>query len=827
MNYSLNSLQTAISGSWNISIPSKTIEELYIDSRKIKNGKKAIFIAIKGSRLNGHNYIGDAYEKGVRNFVIDEDVPFLKDTPSNYVLVPNSTIALQELASFHRQHFNIPIIAITGSNGKTIVKEWFYQLLQEDYVVCKNPNSYNSQIGVPLSVLKLNNTHTLGVFEAGISEPNEMFRLKDILQPNIGVFTNIGSAHGENFNNIEQKIKEKLILFKNSRVLIYSSENQLLNNTVLETFKNKSIELISWGALPQDSIKILQSIPQKKGTELKLSFKEKKLSFYIPFIDSSSLQNAMHIISFMLYQGFSEQHINTSLKKLQRVSMRLEQKQGINQSIIINDCYNSDIESFTIALDYLKQQRENQNQTVILSDILQHTLPKSILYSKVYELLKQHNIDRFIGIGKDLKIHKTLFDSLLFKRGLNFYTSTDEFLKHYDEDTYSNEIILLKGARSFTFECISDVLEEKVHATILEIKLNAILNNLNVFQKNLHQKTKVMVMVKAFSYGTSAVEVAKLLAFNKVDYFGVAYADEGILLRKSGVNTPIMVLNPEYRSFNNLIKHHLEPEIYSLSLLQAFEKALLHKKITKPYPIHLNIDTGMNRLGFGEEEISELIEHLKGNKKIKITSIFSHLVSAENPKEDSFTNSQINDFKKIAKKICSKLSISPMLHIANSSGIARFKNAEFDMVRLGIGLYGFNKTYQNKLQTVAQLKSKISQIKKIKKGESVGYGRKAKVIKNSLIATISIGYADGVNRLLSNGNGSVFLHGKKAPFIGFICMDMAMVDISSIPEASVGDVVEVFGENILIEEVAKKTQTIPYEVLTAVSERVQRVFYME
>lgn len=830
--YNIKQIQEAIGGTWHIENAKDNIVHLIYDSRKVRESANILFFAIKGKLSDGHNYIADLYQKGVRNFVVEQSNEVEQLQNINYTVVKNSLQALQKLATFHRSHYKIPVLAITGSNGKTIVKEWCHQLLQDDYNICRSPKSYNSQLGVPLSVWNLKKENNFAIFEAGISEPDEMQQLEKIIQPNIGIFTTISSAHNGNFINQNHKIKEKLKLFLRVKTLIYNSDIKLLHNAIHEAFGSGSAlevvpNLLDWGFNEQAQIYIYHKEENGKKTIYSLRYKQKEYKIKLPFSDSSSVQNAMHGVALMLHLGYTQKAINSRLKLLQRIEMRLEQKNGINNCTIINDSYNSDIDSLKIAIDFLNQQKNGSKHTVVLSDILQSGMTGVDLYTAVNELLLQNKIDRFIGIGNNILQHKFLFKQEDFKNGLHFYADTATFLSQVSDTDFNKENILLKGARKFEFEKISAFLEEKAHATVLEIDLNALLHNYKVFASQLQANVKIMAMVKAFSYGASSVEIAKLLEFNRVGYFGVAYADEGIMLRKAGIKTPIMVLNPEERSFNAIIRYNLEPEIYSFPLLKAFSKAIKSSKLKTPYPIHLNIDTGMKRLGFEETEVSELISQLMANNMLKVQSIYSHLAAADEADKDDFTHYQINSFEKISQQISNKLGYKPLLHILNSSGISRFKEAQFDMVRLGIGMYGFNAELQQQLMTVTKLKTKISQIKKLKKGETIGYGRKGVAQQDTTVATIAIGYADGLNRLLSNGVGSVFLHGKKVPIIGNVCMDMTMVDISNIPKATEGDVVEVFGENISATEIATQLNTIPYEVLCNVSERVKRVFFID
>jgi Alr-MurF fusion protein len=831
--YTVEEAGKAIAAKCFLPNPNAGVKILLTDSRKLESPELTLFFAISGERLNGHNYIAELYEKGVRNFVI-EDESFAESRPdANYLLVKKTITALQKLATFHRKQFHLPVVGITGSNGKTIVKEWCHQLLHDDFSVVRSPKSFNSQLGVPLSVWNIAPPHNLAIFEAGISEPGEMENLERVIMPSVGVYTNIGAAHGANFISEDHKIKEKLKLFIRSEVLIYCADHTPIHNAVVDLWsksksdKSQFPEPLAWGKNVQSQILITKQSTLVSHTEISASWNKKKYNFSIPFIDESSVENAMHCVVLMLYLGVTEDRINERLSKLQRIAMRLEQKTGVNNCLIINDSYNSDIDSLKIALDFLSQQQQQTNRTLILSDILQSGISTVDLYTGVFEMIKKAGVHRFIGIGPILTQHKYLFNNGDQGVSFSFYQSTHDFLAEANDNDFQNEAILLKGARKFQFEKISAFLEEKAHATVLEVNLSAIMHNLNFFTSQLKEGTKMMVMVKALSYGAGTFEIAKMLEFNRVDYLGVAYTDEGVALRKAGIKTPILVLNPEERSFDAMIRYQLEPEIYSFRLLESFTRAVENAGLKKAYPIHIDIDTGMRRLGFEKEEIHELAAKLKENKLLKVVGIFSHLATSDEEKWDEFTQGQIHQFDTLSSLLSKELGISPLRHLANTNGIARFPEANFDMVRLGIGLYGVNEKFQDKLQVAGTLKSTISQIKNVQKGETVGYGRVGIAKDDMRIATIAIGYADGLNRLLSNGKGEVWLHGKFAPTIGNICMDMTMIDISQIPEAKEGDTVEIFGENISVTNLAEKLQTIPYEVLTSVSQRVKRVYFVE
>lgn len=808
------------------------IEELLTDSRKLLNPATTLFFAIAGARLDGHNYLKDLYNKGVRNFVVENSNQEI-GADANVILVKSAVVALQTVAKNHRQQFQYPVIGITGSNGKTIIKEWLHQLLQEDFNIVRSPKSFNSQIGVPISVWKMSAENNLAIFEAGISEPDEMQNLQKIIQPTIGVFTNIGSAHGQNFISETHKVKEKLKLFLRSKVLIYSKDHTAVNQSISDYWQhtiNDETEkpiFFSWSEKVSADLRIKTKEILFNKTELNCIYKEKEITFELPFTDKSSVENGIHCIAVMLYLGYDEAKINENLKRLKRIEMRLEQKNGVNNCILINDSYNSDLESLKIALDFLAQQEQTQKRTLILSDILQSGIPSLQLYKSVSELLSAANVSVFIGIGKEIIKNKALFENNNSISKTRFYASTEEFLANETHDSFENESILLKGARSFQFERINTFLEEKAHATIFEVNLNSVLHNLKFFSSKLNSGTKIMVMVKAFAYGSGLYEIAKLLEFHRVDYLGVAYADEGIALRKMGIKIPIMVLNSERRSFDALIRFNLEPEIYSFELLKDFTEALVLAGDIKNYPVHINIDTGMRRLGFEPEDIELLGKTLKANTNLKVATIYTHLAASEAQEYDEFTKGQISSFEKLSSELLKYLDYKVIRHVLNSSGIIRFPESQMDMVRLGLGLYGVNELCQSELEPIGRLKSKISQIRDLKKGETVGYGRVGKMTKDGRIGVIAIGYADGLKRSLSNGKGSVFLHNKRIPIIGNVCMDMTMIDLSDMPEAEENDEVEIFGKNIPVSEVAEQAGTISYEILTSISERVKRVFFME
>jgi len=807
------------------------VEHILLDSRKLLFPSTSLFFALEGQRRKGGLFIEELYQKGVRFFVVDEsftEADLLKFPNAAFLQVTDVLQALHLLTSFHRQQFTIPVIGITGSNGKTIVKEWLYQLLQADHNIVRSPKSYNSQIGVPLSVWQMNAGHTLGIFEAGISQPDEMQKLAKIITPTIGVFTTIGEAHGEGFLNIRQKINEKLKLFVNSEVLIYCADDPDMNEAV-NTFKNNvrsgdDFELFSWSKKESATLQIIAAETGDHQTTISAQWKGDAVNFKIPFTDVASIENAITCCCVLLYLGIDADTIAERMPELRPVEMRLELKQGINNCSVINDSYSADINSLAIALDFLQQQQQHARRTLILSDILQSGKSSGELYADVAAILEQKNINRFIGIGPEISKQKNAFKNI---EETVFFSSTAEFKQQFHSQHFYDETILLKGARFFEFEQISHLLEEKIHQTVLEINLNAIIHNLNTYQQLLNPGVKLMAMVKAFSYGSGSFEIANLLQFHHIDYLAVAYADEGVELRRAGIALPIMVMNAEEITYDVLVQYNLEPELFSFGILSSFENYLQQGGITN-YPVHIKLDTGMRRLGFEKKDIETLCSRLQASSAFKIQSVFSHLAASDSDLHDAFTAAQAEAFLQGCEQIQEVISYPFIRHIANTSAIHRHKDLQFDMVRLGIGLYGVDASpaIQQQLKNVTTLKTTISQLKKIKAGESIGYSRKGVATKDSVIATVRIGYADGYPRLLSNGIGKMWVNGKAVPVIGNVCMDMTMLDITGI-DVNEGDEVIVFGAELPVNELAVLAQSIPYEILTGISQRVKRVYFEE
>ena len=803
------------------------ITELLIDSRKIIDPWHSLFFALKTGKNDGHNYIQELFNKGVRNFVVSDFNEQFGSLPANFILVDDTLKALQSIASFHRQQFDYTVAAITGSNGKTIVKEWLAQLMDGWKKLVRSPKSFNSQVGVPLSIWNIEKNNDFAIFEAGISQTGEMENLEKMIRPGTGIFTNIGQAHNQGFSSMEEKVNEKLKLFHYAESIIYCKDYPVIHQQVIKLSRTHNINTFTWSLKDENCDLFIKSIDKKTNkTLINGMFDGQNQSIQIPFTDDASIENAIHCWAFLLYHGFYHEEIKNRFAKLSPVAMRLELKQGINNCSVINDAYNSDINSLSLALDFLSQQQQHSKKTVILSDIMQSGIEKNVLYKNVSELLKARKVNKLIGIGAGINSQQGAFT----QKETHFYKTTNEFLSQYPFNQFQKETILLKGARAFQFEKISTRLQQKAHQTVLETDLGALLHNLDYFRKKTHPSTRIMAMVKAFSYGTGSFEIANVLQYHNIDYLAVAYADEGVELRKSGISTPIMVMNPEEDSFDQLLDKNLEPEIYSFKVLEKFADSAKKNGITAQQPagVHIKFDTGMHRLGFLKEDTKKLIEFFKTNSLLRIRSVFSHLAASDEPQHDSFTKKQINEFEEIATTIQRQFDDTILKHIANSAAITRFPEAQYDMVRLGISLYGIgtNSKDQPHLKNVCSLKTSISQIKTVKKGETIGYSRKGVAKMDMKIAIIAIGYADGLNRLLSNKNGHVYIKNQKAPIIGNICMDMAMVDITGI-DAKEDDVVIVFNKSKDIIEIAKKLKTIPYEILTGISRRVKRIYFQE
>ncbi|MDR1501751.1 MAG: bifunctional UDP-N-acetylmuramoyl-tripeptide:D-alanyl-D-alanine ligase/alanine racemase [Prevotella sp.] len=800
------------------------ISILLTDSRQVFYPAETLFFALSTKNNDGHKYINELYELGVRNFVVSQMLPDWENyNDANFLVVTNTLAALQRIAAYHRNQFDIPVIGITGSNGKTVVKEWLYQILHQDFNITHSPRSYNSQIGVPLSVWQMNNHTQLGIFEAGISQPEEMSKLEAIIRPTIGILTNIGQAHQEGFKSMKQKCLEKLELFINCDVIICEEENELIDECMeIACLSHKRLTWSRRGS-SKSPLYIMKIEKQEKSTTIHYSVLGMASKLVIPFSDDASIEDAVHVLATAFYLHMSLPDINERMSTLEPVAMRLDVRQGKNNSTLINDSYNSDINSLNIALDFLAQRAttSEQKKVLIISDIPQSGLIPRELYYLAANLVLNKKIDLLIGIGQEISAHKEMFkdtESL-------FFNTTEDFIHSNIWHDFHDMFILLKGARSFSFESINKLLEVKTHETVLDVDLDAIVHNFKFYRSKLNPKTKMICMVKADGYGTGSSEVAKTLQYHKCDYLAVAVAEEGVILRKQGIKVPIIVLNSEVGGFEELATYSLEPEVYNFRILDAFIKEAKLQGITN-YPIHIKIDTGMHRLGFTEEDIPELMGRVKGQTGVRIQSVFSHLAASESWNFDDFTLQQIKTFKKIAGEVEDSCHYPVMKHILNSAGIERFPEEQLDMVRLGISLYGVSASGLNGLRNVCTLKTTILQIKHIKAGETVGYGRKGHFDHDATIATIRIGYADGISRQFGNGVGVVLVNGHQVSIVGNICMDLTMIDVTGI-EVKEGDIVTIFGENLPVTDLAKKINTIPYEIFTSISNRVKHIYYKE
>lgn len=797
------------------------IEQIFFDSRLIVHPINGIFFALSGNQKDGHTYIADAYHKGIRTFAVQHPITQYNDI--NQIIVDNPLQALQNWARFHRQQFNIPVIGITGSNGKTIVKEWLNQLLWKNFNISRSPKSYNSQFGAAISILQLNQENDLGIFEAGISMPNEMEKLEEIIQPTIGVLTKIGNAHLENFKDEEQLIREKLKLFTNVDKLVYNIENEQLHQIISDDEHLSKIDKITYGYTDSALVQIKEIIQEETNTKISILHNQEIFTFSIPFQDDASIKNSLICLTTLIGLNIDYKQYKSNFSALLPIEMRLEIKEAINNSIIINDSFNSDLNSLKIGLNVLNQQKKAR-KTLVLTDILQSNLSDQELYQQTADLVNPYHFTEIVLIGDKISNYKDLFQSYV-----RSYKSTDEFLEQFKTQNVYDEAILLKGARPFQLEKIAEELETRSHDTVLEINLQNLIENIKTYRSLLKPTTKIMCMVKANSYGVGSFEVANVLENNGVDYLGVAIADEGKELRKAGISVPIIVMNPEQSSYSTVIEYQLEPEIYSFRVLDLFVKKLKEKQISRPYPIHIKLETGMNRLGFHESEYDHLIETLKQTPQVYVQSIFTHLATADMQDEKEYAQYQFNRFDNGYKILSEALDVKPIKHCLNSPGIVAYNDHQYDMVRLGIGMYGYSEysDFMNKkLKPVVQFKTIISQISELKVGETVSYGRRFKAERNSRIATLPVGYADGIRRSLGYGKGKVGVNGKLAPITGTICMDMLMIDVTDI-NCKEGDEVIIFGSYPTLADYTKDLDTIPYEVLTSIALRVNRVYYKE
>ena len=821
--YSIEKITTLI-GAHRYGTAEANISWMLTDSRSLCFSEETLFFALKSERNDGMRYIADLYHRGVRNFVVNKlpEKAEQQFPDSNFLKVADTLVALQRLAERHREAFSIPVVGITGSNGKTIVKEWLYQLLSPEKVVTRSPRSYNSQIGVPLSVWLLNEQTEVGLFEAGISQKGEMGRLRSIIQPTIGVLTSLGSAHQENFSSIEEKCREKCRLFHDTKALVFCSDDDTVRQVVEQA--GYPGEWVDWSMVNAKAALFVREITKEEdGTEVDYVFRGEKGHYRLPFIDEASVMNSITCVAVARLLGMSAQQLAVKMNTLEPVAMRLEVKEGRRGCTLINDSYNSDINSLDIALDFMNRRpdQNNRRHTLILSDIYQSGLPADQLYKEVADMLEKRRVDKLVGIGPDIAQQQHLFRQM----ECHFFDTTNDFMQNDEFDNLQHEVILIKGARSFNFDRLTEMLVEKVHETTLEVNLNALVDNVNHFRSMMKPGTKMTCMIKADGYGTGAVEIAKTLQDHQVDYMAVAVADEGVTLRRNGVTANIMVMNPEMTSFKTLFDYELEPEVYNFRLLDALVKAAQKEGITH-YPVHVKVDTGMHRLGFAIDDIPALIDRLHQQNAVIPRSIFSHFVGADSDDFDRFSAMQFERFLKAADMLQGAFQHHIIRHICNSAGIEHFPERQLDMCRLGLGLYGIDSRDNHVIHNVATLKTTILQLRRVPKEETVGYSRKGILKRDSLIAAIPIGYADGLDRHLGRGRGYCLVNGQPAPYVGNICMDVAMIDVTDIP-CHEGDSVEIFGDNLPPTVLAEWLDTIPYEILTSVSGRVKRVYYQD
>ena len=825
MKYTIEKITTLI-GARRIGHTDANIGWILTDSRSLCFPEETLFFAIRTQRNDGHNYISELYRRGVRNYVV-EQVPTTAGTDfaeANFLKVTSTLAALQRLAERHRDEFDIPVVGITGSNGKTMVKEWLYQLLSPQFVVTRSPRSYNSQIGVPLSVWLLDRQTQVALFEAGISQTGEMQALRDIIQPTIGVLTSMGQAHQENFRTMDEKCQEKLLLFHDAKVIAYNSDDNVISRCIRKSgYKGKKL---AWSKEdPQAALYINKVVTKDATTTIHYTYQQtQEGTYHMPFIDEASVECSLACAVIALHIGIDAETLDIRMSQLEPVAMRLEVKEGQHGCTIINDSYNSDVSSLDIALDFMSRRPDHngRKRTLIISDIQQSGQQPEQLYHTVSDLAQKRGVEKFIGIGPTLKKNATAI-SIADK---HFFDDVDEFVASDVFTSLSDEVILIKGARQFGFDHITELLEQKVHETILEVNLNAVVANLNHYRSFMHPNTKIICMVKADAYGAGAVEVAKTLQDHRVDYLAVAVADEGVTLRKNGITSNIMIMNPEMTAFKTMFDYELEPEVYSFRLLDALIKAAEKEGITS-YPVHIKLDTGMHRLGFDPvKDIDEVINRLRHQNAIIPRSVFSHFVGSDSDDFDNFSARQYSLFDEASGKLQSAFDHKILRHICNSAGIEHFPERQLDACRLGLGLYGIDSRDNHILNTVSTLKTTILQLRHVAKEDTVGYSRKGILQRDSTIAAIPIGYADGLNRHLGKGRCYCLVNGQKAPYVGNICMDVAMIDVTDIP-CKEGDMVEIFGEHLPVTVLSDILDTIPYEVLTGISNRVKKVYFQD
>ena len=825
MKYTIEKITTLI-GARRIGSAEANIGWLLTDSRSLCFPEETLFFAIRTQRNDGHHYIPELYRRGVRNFVV-EDVPddAMGSYPdANFLKVTATLAALQRLAERHRDEFDIPVVGITGSNGKTMVKEWLYQVLSPQMVVTRSPKSYNSQIGVPLSVWLLDGHTQVALLEAGISQTGEMDRLRDIIQPTIGILTSIGQAHQENFRSMDEKCMEKLLLMHDAKVVVYNADDEVVSRCMRKSgYKSKRV---AWSKDdPQVALYVRQVVTKDTTTTIHYIYnKVEEGTFHLPFIDDASVECSLACAATALYLGVDKEALDVRMSQLEPVAMRLEVKEGQRGCTLINDSYNSDVSSLDIALDFMSRRPDHKGRrrTLILSDIQQSGQQPAELYRTVGDMAEKRGVEKFIGIGRQLMEHACQ----IRQAEKYFFPDVKEFVASEVFRSLSNEVILVKGARQFGFDHITELLEQKVHETILEVNLNALVANLNHYRSFMRPDTKMICMVKADAYGAGAVEVAKTLQDHRVDYLAVAVADEGVTLRKNGITSNIIIMNPEMTAFKTMFDYDLEPEVYSFRLMDALVKAAEKEGITG-FPVHIKLDTGMHRLGFDpKNDIDEVIDRLRRQSAIIPRSVFSHFVGSDSDDFDRFSAHQFELFNEASKKLQGAFDHKILRHICNSAGIEHFPERQLDACRLGLGLYGIDSRDNHILNTVSTLKTTILQLRHVPKEETVGYSRKGVLTRDSLIAAIPIGYADGLNRHLGRGRSYCLVNGQKAPYVGNICMDVAMVDVTGI-DCREGDTVEIFGDHLPVTVLSDTLDTIPYEVLTGISNRVKKVYFQD
>ena len=805
----------------------RNISILLTDSRSLIDPEQSLFFAIRTPNNDGHRYVADLYAAGVRCFVVDHIPPGLHEVDdADFIVVPDTARALQAIGRHHRCRFDVPVVAITGSRGKTTVKEWLYQLLQADYHIVRSPRSYNSQIGVPLSIWEMDPETELAIFEAGISRPGEMTVLQSVIRPNVGIITNIGAEHSEGFRSMEQKCEEKVTLFRECDCIIYNGDDAMIRNAVNAACL--PVKEIAWSRRDSDMPLFIQSV-ERHGTEtdIRFSYLRRDGMVTVPFTSDADIENAIHCHALALYLNRPMDLIAARMSSLSPVGTRLNVTDGVNGCMLIYDSYTADLRSLTPALDFMaRRATSGRTSTVILSDVAHEQMAPAELYAKVAKLLKQRGIRRVIGIGDEIMRHRRYFDV-----DAVFYSTTDEFLKEMSASDFERELILIKGAAPFHFERIAEQLEARHHETILEVNLDAVVHNFNFFRSHLRPTTGIVAMVKASAYGAGSYELAKTMQAQGAAYLAVAAVDEGVDLRQAGITMPIMVLNPKVVNYKTLFAYNLEPEIYSFDILDEIIREAAKRGIEN-YPVHLKLDTGMHRLGFLEKDIPGIAARVLGQNHITVRSVFSHLAGADGTEFDDYTHSQFDVFDRCCDMLHQALGDEhPFLrHILNSTGILRFPEHQYDMVRLGIGLYGvrtMDDGSQDALRPVSSLHTIVISVKEWEAGTTIGYSRRGVLSRRSRIATIPIGYADGFNRHYGNGHSAVWINGRRCPIVGNICMDACMVDVTDVPDCKPGDAVELFGEHITVYELAEVLDTIPYEILTSVSSRVKRVYYRE